>query len=65
VGEAPWWWQERLGPVEADLSDGRPFTGETWIAAFSHAGFSASGRYATDGRSYCVEAQRRVGPNKK
>jgi hypothetical protein len=65
VGEAPWWWRERLGPVEADLADGRPLSAETWIAAFDRAGFSATGRYATDGRSYGVVAQRQAEPASK
>jgi hypothetical protein len=62
VSEAPWWWRERLGPVDADLARVRPLAAETWVATFDRAGFTTTARYAADGRSYGVVAQRVAQP---
>lgn len=58
TAEAPWSWRERVGPVEADLAQGRPLSAETWLAHLHEAGFIATARYAEDGKSYLVTARR-------
>jgi hypothetical protein len=60
VAEAPWWWRLRVGPVEADLAAARPMAAETWIACLADSDFKATARYATDGRSFIVSAERQA-----
>jgi hypothetical protein len=63
VSEAPWWWRERVGPVDADSAEVRPLAVETWIATFDRTGFSTTASYAPEGRSYGVIAERPAPPD--
>lgn len=54
AAEAPWSWQVRVGPVEADLAPARPLSADTWLAQLHDAGFAATATHAEDGRSYLV-----------
>lgn len=58
AAEAPWSWQARVGPAEADLAPGHPMAAETWLAHLHEVGFTATARYAEDGHSYLVTARR-------
>lgn len=58
TAEAPWSWQARVGPAEADLAAGRPLSVDTWLAHLHEAGFTATAVHAEDGRSYLVTARR-------
>lgn len=57
AAEAPWSWQVRVGPVEADLATARPLSADTWLAALHEAGFLATAVHADDGQSYLVTAR--------
>jgi hypothetical protein len=59
VSEAPWWWRQRLGPVQADLSPGRPLDPETWLDALHRVAMVGSAEYDTSGRSYRVVVRAR------
>jgi hypothetical protein len=58
VGQSPWWWRERLGPIDSDLADRRPLSPETWIVSLNRAGFQTTAHYAADAHSYVVVADR-------
>lgn len=58
ISVAPWAWREQVGPEHADLAPARPLSAETWLAALSRAGFTASATYARDGTRYRVLATR-------
>ena len=57
AAEAPWSWQVRVGPVEADLATARPLSADTWLGALHEAGFLATAVHADDGQSYLVTAR--------
>jgi hypothetical protein len=57
AAEAPWSWQVRVGPVDADLATARPLSADTWLGALHEAGFLATAVHADDGQSYLVTAR--------
>ena len=54
ISEAPWWWRQRLGAVNADLAPGRPLDPDTWLHAFFGMAMVGTAEYDPTGHSYRV-----------
>jgi hypothetical protein len=59
ISEAPWWWRQRLGAVNADLAPGRPLDPDTWLHAFFGVAMVATAEYDPSGHSYRVVVRAR------